>query len=121
LGGRDDRRRSGFGAAPWNQIVYEERPSARAVVVEFPAAVDEVFNRAFAKDSQDRRQTCTEFVPALKTAFAAPELRAQQLYSRCWLWVAGAVLAFLLMAWFAERPGRIRSLRFCIVVLGSST
>ena len=41
-----------------HEIVYGERPSARAVVPDFPAGVDEVFERGLAKDSQDRYRTC---------------------------------------------------------------
>jgi alpha-tubulin suppressor-like RCC1 family protein/serine/threonine protein kinase len=83
-----------------HQIVYEERPSARAVVAELPAAVDGVFRRAFAKGSPDRYETCAEFVSALEAAFTTPARRVERWR---WLWVGLAAATLLLMAWFATQ------------------
>ena len=87
-----------------HEIVYGERPSARAVVAELPSAVDEVFNRGLAKDSRDRYQTCAEFVTALDAAFTTPEPRVEPLRRRRWHWIAAAAAVMLLVvAWFASR------------------
>jgi alpha-tubulin suppressor-like RCC1 family protein len=77
-----------------DQIVYAERPSARAAVPDLPAAVDEVLQRGLAKRGRDRYPTCTEFVRRLEEAFAAP----QRPQAQRWRWVAGGALLFLLAA-----------------------
>jgi len=52
------------------QIVYEERPSARAARGTLPEAVDEVLRRGLAKLPEDRYPSCSAFVDALETALA---------------------------------------------------
>jgi serine/threonine protein kinase len=55
-------------AALAHMIVYAERPSARAVNPELPAAVDVVVQRSLARLPGDRYSSCTEFVAALEEA-----------------------------------------------------
>jgi len=49
-----------------HMIVYADRPSARAVNPELPAAVDVVLHRSLARLPGDRYPSCTEFVTALE-------------------------------------------------------
>jgi serine/threonine protein kinase len=55
-------------AALAHMIVYGDRPSARAVNPELPAAVDVVVRRSLARLAGDRYANCTEFVAALEEA-----------------------------------------------------
>ncbi len=55
-------------------VVDGERPSARVERPELPAAVDEVFGRALARESAGRYASCGEFISALEEALReAPE------------------------------------------------
>jgi alpha-tubulin suppressor-like RCC1 family protein len=60
-------------------VVDGERPSARVERPELPAAVDEVFGRALARESGERYASCGEFVKALEEALReAPEERLDE-------------------------------------------
>jgi len=58
-----------------HEIVYKDRPSARAANQNLPVAVDEVLHRGLAKRPEDRYGSCTEFALALESALTeAPRL-----------------------------------------------
>jgi TPR repeat protein len=51
-----------------HQIVYGERPSAKALRPDLTDAMDAVLKRGLAKDAADRYPTCSAFVDALETS-----------------------------------------------------
>ncbi len=53
-----------------HQIVYEERPSARALRPDLPEAVDAVLKRGLARDAKDRYPSCSAYVIALEDGLA---------------------------------------------------
>jgi outer membrane biosynthesis protein TonB len=54
------------------KVVYESRPSLRALNARLPAAVDDVLRKALAQDGGDRYGSCGEFVMALEAALKTP-------------------------------------------------
>jgi alpha-tubulin suppressor-like RCC1 family protein/serine/threonine protein kinase len=93
------------------RIAEGDPASVCRVAPHLPASLDGTFQRAFAKDSEDRYATCTEFVCALEEALnaapasgeSAPQTNTQvsgaRLASRfAWHWAAAAVV-LLVLAW----------------------
>ncbi len=58
-----------------HQIVYGPRPSPRAVNADLPAALDGVFERAFARVREERFPNCAAFAEALRLAFVTTPSR----------------------------------------------
>lgn len=59
-------------------IVYGARPSPRTMNAELPEGVDAVFQRALARVTDDRFQTCTEFISTLATVIESGSQVAAQ-------------------------------------------
>jgi formylglycine-generating enzyme required for sulfatase activity/tRNA A-37 threonylcarbamoyl transferase component Bud32 len=80
-----------------HSIIYDKRPSVRALDPTLPAAVDPVLHRALSASPMDRFATCEEFVAALEAALSGNAAPAKRSY-RAWVAVGAALVVLLLVA-----------------------